>query len=360
MSTRKVRLGNQTSGIIPSNQLATGGADADEVPIADGSNSQVWGAQSGGGGGSVCDHEHTSEEFVAEGGSPETFDLAHTPMWVSRVYVEGLRIAPSAVGGSGTSVEVDTTIGDVVVIDYEVECGTAPAGALAFPGASFYHDFFGYDVNEVASFVTTGPAVIIIDITTGIVGDSSYIWPTDDTTVAGRMVLPPILGWSGNVDANGATPGRYVFVAPSAGTWRILANDDGAYDPGLTGDGTYAVLYPTGTPTDVLTFPGADGSGSGFGNILASDAIAVPSVVFVTTASDLPADYRFGVAGAVTGQNGYIQFDTGQPFPAGTYPVVLDLAETGIDVSAYDQTTGGTTYDGGLTGSGSYEIVPLP
>ena len=114
-------------GVVPEAQVASGTPTAGYVPTASGTGEAAWSAAASGGGG--CDHQHVTDTFTADGGVPETFTLTRTPLGVRRVHVQGLRVWPGDVGGTGTFVEVDTSAADQVVVDYETACGDL-AGAV--------------------------------------------------------------------------------------------------------------------------------------------------------------------------------------------------------------------------------------
>lgn len=64
-------------------------------------------------------HQHQREEFVAAGGTPETFVLSATPLSLRDVYRNGQRLLSTDVGGAGVNVDVDTAASDDIAIDYE-------------------------------------------------------------------------------------------------------------------------------------------------------------------------------------------------------------------------------------------------
>lgn len=66
-------------------------------------------------------HIHVTEAFTAVGGTPETFTLAYPPTSDVRAFVQGIRADPAdvTVGGVTEDIEIDTIVGDRVVIDYE-------------------------------------------------------------------------------------------------------------------------------------------------------------------------------------------------------------------------------------------------
>lgn len=65
-------------------------------------------------------HSHSSEQYTAAGGTPETLTLSDTPLSLVAVYRNGVRVPLDEVGGSGTSLDVDTTAGDIVIADYVI------------------------------------------------------------------------------------------------------------------------------------------------------------------------------------------------------------------------------------------------
>lgn len=333
-------------GTATASQIATGTPTTGYVPVSTGDPDvpAAWGAMSGGGGGSTgeCDHRHVSEEFSAGGGSPEGFTVAYTPLWGARVYLEGARVPPSGVTVTDTLVELDTTGGDAIVIDYEAECATS----LLYPGTSM--SLGGDDQNVLATIVTTGPAAVRLTLTEAQNSGGSF-----SDRFAAMDATDDFLGtWAGAYAVDNAAPGTYYFPIFGAGTWYIVGTyDGGSYVGDLTGAGSFTVIEPTGTPTGTLSFPGvSDGTVQ---NELESTSTAGPSAIFMTLDSDLPDDYSFGVYGDVSGDHYYSA--TGVPFPAGTYVFVTNDADATLQLYAYLA----GTYDGGLTGSGDYEIIAL-
>lgn len=352
-------------GQVPTGQLADGAAAAGFAPISNGDGTVTWGPA----GGGDCDHKHVTETFTAAGGSPETFTLSYSmPLYDRRVFLNGTRVTPSDVGGVADSVEVTTTLADVVVIDYEVACdaATPTTGTLSFPGSDVVYQ--GTDVNLLATIVTIGPSIISLILSAGLVSSDpdEFIFVVGDLASPDAAGLPPSVFVQGNMPnyIDGSAPGTFHAIAPTAGTWYVLGNYSGAYDGAMTGAGTWAVTYPTGTSSAALVFPGSDGSGSSEGNILATDTVAAASVVFVSLSADLPNNYTLGISGDVSGVDPnwgmYFQSDSGLPFPAAVWPLLLDPTDTSFNVHVYDFGPGGSVYDGGLSGSGTYEIVTLP
>lgn len=185
-------------------QLQTAETDTTLVAAPDGAGGVQFRAEAGGGGGGDCEHMHVTDTFTAEGGSPETFTLTKTPLWDRRVHVAGARVWPGDVGGSGTSVETDTTTGQKVVIDYEAAC--EPAG-------------FGGAVGDAGS------------------GERGYTWYA--------MEWPPVPGtWAANtyyppgsmvVDSNGHTQIRYPNYPLKSGIGEPTWDTGGSYSS--DGDG---------------------------------------------------------------------------------------------------------------------------
>ena len=83
---RQIRLGEQTQGLIPASQLATGAGTVGNIPVDQGDDTVVWAVPTGGSSCGCC-HEHRRERFVALGDTPETFTLADPPTGVTSVYL---------------------------------------------------------------------------------------------------------------------------------------------------------------------------------------------------------------------------------------------------------------------------------
>lgn len=325
-----------TRRIVVPGQVQTAETDTTLRLGPDGTGGVAW--TTGGGGG--CDHQHVTTPFTAAGGSPETFTLPYVPLWDRRVFVQGARIWPADVGGSDVTVTVATSAADRVVVDYEAECGLS----LAFPGEDVV--LGGFHQNVLASFVTTGPEVVKITITEtensggAFTANVAVMNATDDYTV--YTDVGPNLGDS-EVDP---AIGSYLFRAPFADTWYIVGTyvaGASAYVSDLTGAGTYQRLTDPGAGT-ALSFPGAN---AGSQNQLATGTTSGRSILWITLASDLPASYYIGAVGDTTGDIFY------QPALAATYPFILYDTEN-FEVYAYLA----GVYDGGLTGSGTYQLVP--
>lgn len=330
-------------GQVPTGQLADGTASLGFVGISNGDGSVTWGARSAGGGGS-CEHQHVADPFTAAGATPETFTLSRTPLGDRRVYVNGLRAWPADVGGTGTSVEVDTAAADQVVVDYEAEC----AAVLAWPGTDMV--LGGDHQNVLATFVTTGPAALVLDLTTiqnsgGAFTDHIAVMNATDTYSPSGSPSPP----DGVISP---TVGVYYIVVEGAGTWYVVGTyGGGSFVSDLTGAGTYTLIEPS-TPTGSLTFPGS--SDITVQNELVSTSTAGPVVIFITIDSDLPNDYSLGAYGSTSGDR-FWYVSGGIPFPAGTYVYITDSADATLQLYAYLA----GSYDGGLTDTGTYEVVPL-
>lgn len=331
-------------GMVPDDQLATGTAEAGDVPVSNGDGTRTWGPGGGGGG---CAHQHVTDTFTAAGGSPETFTLSQTPLGDRRAYLNGLRARPADVGGSGTSLELDTAVDDEVVVDYEIACEPPDPFALAFPGT----DLGGSSYNNViATVVATGPGFVPITIVSAGIHSSGLDIDMVDATGLTTRGLYGSDGFTGALPT--VTPGIKYLPIPSAGTWYIVTGTFGSpYDPSIDdGVGSWTIVYPT-TPTGSLTFPGS--SDADLQNDIGSAPSSGDAILFLELDSAMPSGYFFGAAiplGPGVGDGHFIG-----PDPAlQTYVLFLAGANTWTLFAYIDG-----VYDGGITGSGSYELVAL-
>lgn len=337
-------------GMVPDDQLADGTPADGDVPISNGDGTRTWGPMTGG-GSDECSHQHVTDTFTAEGGSPETFTLTLTPLGDRRAYLNGLRVTPSAVGGTGTSVELETEEADEVIVDYEAACGDTPSGPidLAYPGEEM--ELGGSPQNVLATIEATGPCAVVLTLTVGETSGGAFV---ETMSVINATDTYPSLyqdGWF-LPDQNvllADDPGVYLFRIPEAGTYYIVGSyGNGSYVADLAGEGTYIVVYPSADTTP-LSFPGT--SDVIVQNRLASVTTPSQSIIFMTIDDDLPSDYYLGTYGSTTGDR-YL-FSSGAPFPAGTYVYVCDDADASLKLYAYFD----GDYDAGLTNTGTYEVV---
>lgn len=334
MSFRRLRI---------EEQLQTAETDTSLRLAPDG----VGGAAFVTGGGGACDHRHTFERFVAAGASPETFSLSAEPMFDTvQVTVDGLTADPDTVTLVGSDVSLDTTTSQVVVVWYATSCD-APV-PLVFPGAEVTH---GDYTNEMASLVATGPGWVELVATADILDGGMAQTGVDLVDAAGNSSSSPdassVFG-QGQRNISAAT--TYIFPIPSAGTWYFVASFMVAYDPDLTGAATFTVHYPTGSPTGALTFPGSSLALDINGNQIGTFTDG-PCILVLVLDSNLASGKYLGYVASSFGDGGYVVNDVA----AGTYLFVVASSDTWL-IFATD--FGG--YDGGLTDTGTYQVIPLP
>lgn len=339
-------------GPIPLDQIADGAAGDTYVPISNGDGTATWGPQSGGSGGSSCDHQHARDRFVAAGDTPETFTLSAAPIdGLVDVRVDGVSADPDDITVSGSDVSLDTTAGQIVVVYYAKVC---TSGSLAFPGTELPGSP-SYS-NVMATIVAPGPGFVTVTISAA--GGYSSGMDIDLVDSAGATARSRF-GTDGFDMSSGAmVPGTIYFPIPAAGTWYLVVGTYGQpYDTLINdGAGTYAVTYPTGTPTGTPTFPGSNGGGPvGLQNDLGSFS-AGPAVAFVTLDAPLASGYGYyGLAKAGTDVSyPNARWIDNPDATSGLFVLFLHTAETWTQ---FAYSTG--TYDSGLTGSGSYEVIAL-
>lgn len=105
--------GPEHSGPLEMERLSTTEMDTTLVARPDGAGGVEFAAES------IAFGTPYTEQFTAAGGSPETFTLFFTPLGTTKVYRDGLRLAAADVAVIGTSLEVTTTVGQIVTVDYE-------------------------------------------------------------------------------------------------------------------------------------------------------------------------------------------------------------------------------------------------
>lgn len=289
--------------------IATGTATSGFVPTSTGPGLQpVWAAGTGGGGS--CDHQHATDTFTAAGATPETFTLAGDPLWDRRVHVNGLRVTPSAVGGTGSSVEVDTAADDEVVIDYEVECQTGCVGAAVQDGhPDTFDSLEWYYVSSAAAFAAQTPGPWVEDTvnpTGTIISESGKLFAQypDYSRLTGALVDKPDFASVAEGD----------FVADQDGYWQRLPD---TFDVTDTLDGWAAnTLFTYGFGDDVMFILG--GGNVYCGEVI--DELTGDTEPVWTTAAGLDSFYiDFGdlyltwpyVPGSVTGTLNAVAIDPG-------------------------------------------------
>jgi hypothetical protein len=262
-------------------------------------------------------------------------------------------VDPDIVTVTGSDVELDTTTDDVVIIEYERECLPPQAppveggtGFLSVPGANETHN--GRN-NILASFTTTGPSFLVVDIGTALNATGTQVFGvTSDTT--------NILNFSGS----SIPVGRYLFALQEADTYYIYCwtGSMGTYTAGLTGAGDFAFYYPAGSGV-ALNYPGtSDTIFSDPCNRLRSFSTAQAGL-FITIVDEFdpdPADWSLAVADVAEGDTG---FWTG-PVAAGTYvfcPIGLVSSDPPALYRILAQKAD-LAYHGDLAGSGYYELHP--